>query len=158
MSSICRSTDYAPLDSLLQPVAERAAACACPSIMRPRIAEIRNWQDWASFAAALWLAVSPWMADYAAHDAATANAAIVGLVLAVTAHVGFSCEHMSCEWLNLGGGLWLLAAPFVLGFASQPAAAANAIAVGALISLLSAWALHLDRGLGRIWHRLIAGH
>ena len=126
--------------------------------MDARIAEIRRWQDWASFALALWLAVSPWLTDYAAHDAATANAAIVGLVLAVTAHLGFSCEHMSCEWLNLAGGLWLLAAPFVLGFQGEYVAAANALAVGALISLLSAWALHLERGIGRIWERHIAGH
>ena len=126
--------------------------------MRARISEIRRWQDWASFTLALWLAVSPWLADYAAHDAATANAAAVGLLLAVTAHVGFSCEQKVCEWLGVAGGLWLLAAPFVLGFEGQPRAAANAMAVGAAIALLSAWRLHLDRGLGRILDRLIAGH
>ena len=126
--------------------------------MRARIAEIRRWQDWVSFALALWLAVSPWIADYAAHDAATANAAVVGLLLAVTAHVGFSCEQMSCEWLNLGGGLWLLAAPFVLGFDGQLAAAANAMVVGAAIAVLSAWGLRLDRGLDRVRDRVIAGH
>ena len=126
--------------------------------MRARIAEIRRWQDWASFALALWLAVSPWLAGYAAHDAATANAALVGLLLAVTAHVAFSCEQMSCEWLNLCGGLWLLASPFVLGFDGQLAAMGNAIAVGAAITALSAWGLHLDHGLDRIRDRLIAGH
>ena len=66
----------------------------------------RHWQDWASYGLALWLAVSPWLADYAAHDAATANAAVCGLALAVIAHFGGTCEHMSCEWLDLGGGLW----------------------------------------------------
>ena len=126
--------------------------------MQARIAEIRRWQDWASFALALWLAVSPWLADYAAHDAATANAAVVGLLLAVTAHVGFSCEQISCEWLGIAGGLWLLASPFVLGFSGQFGAAVNAMAVGALVGLLSVWRLHLDRGLDRIRDRIIAGH
>jgi hypothetical protein len=120
--------------------------------------EMRRWQDWASFALALWLAVSPWLADYAAHDAATTNAAVVGLVLALTAHFGFSCDHLSCEWLNLVGGLWLLTAPFVLGFEANHVAAVNAVVVGAFIALLSAWALELDREVGRLWHRLIAGH
>lgn len=118
----------------------------------------RRWQDWASFAAALWLAVSPWLAGYAAHDVATANAAVSGLALAVAAHVGFTCEHMSCEWLGLIGGLWLVASPFVLGFMSHHVAALNAIAVGVLIAFFSAWTLELDRELGRLWHRLIAGH
>ena len=126
--------------------------------MLARATEVRRWQDWASFALGLWLAVSPWFADYAGHDAATANAAVCGLALALVAHFGFSCEQVGCEWLNLGVGLWLLAAPFILGFAANHVAAVNAIAVGAFIALLSAWALELDRELGRIWHRLNAGH
>lgn len=126
--------------------------------MRARIAENRRWQDWASFMLALWLAVSPWLADYAGHDAATANAALAGLLLAVTAHVGFSCEQGRCEWLSLLGSLWLLASPFVLGFGSQTRPALNALAVGALIGLLSVWRLYLDRGRGKAQDRLIAGH
>ena len=130
--------------------------------MADRVREIRRWQDWASFALGLWLAVSPWLADYADHNVATANAAVMGLLLAVTAHVGFSCEHEGCEWLNIAAGLWLLGAPFVLGFESHHVAAVNAIAVGAFTTLLSAWALELDRSVGKrvgkLWHRLIAGH
>lgn len=126
--------------------------------MMKSASEVRRWQDWASFALGLWLAVSPWMADYAAHDAATANAAFVGLSLALLAHFGFSCDHMSCEWLNLVGGLWLLASPFALGFSANHVAAVNAVAVGAFVVLLSAWTLELDREVGRLWHRLIAGH
>jgi hypothetical protein len=117
--------------------------------------ETRRWQDWAIFALALWLAISPWLADYAAHDAATANAAIAGLTLALVAHFGFSCDHMSCEWVNLAGGLWLIAAPFVLGFEANHVAGVNAVVVGGFIALLSAWVLELDREVGRLWHRLI---
>ena len=122
--------------------------------MPARAVEMRRWQDWASFALGLWLAVSPWLADYAAHDVATANAAVCGLALAVAAHVGFTCDHLSSEWLNLAGGLWLVAAPFALGFESNHVAAVNAIAVGAFITFLSAWTLELDREFGRLWHRL----
>jgi hypothetical protein len=114
-------------------------------------AEMRRWQDWASFALGLWLAVSPWIADYAAHDAATANAAFVGLSLALVAHFGFSCDHMSCEWLSMAGGLWLIAAPFQLGFDSNYVAAVNCVVVGAFVVVLSAWALELDQ----VWHKLI---
>ena len=120
--------------------------------------EMRRWQDWASFALGLWLAVSPWFADYAAHDAATANAACVGLALALLTHFGFTCDYMSCEWLSLAGGIWLLASPFVLGFEANHVATVNAVLVGAFIAILSAWALELDREVGKLWHRLIAGH
>jgi SPW repeat len=63
---------------------------------------------------------------------------------------------MSCEWLSLAGGLWLVVSPFVLGFEASNVAAVNAVVVGAFVALLSAWALELDRGLGRLWNRLIA--
>ncbi len=126
--------------------------------MTPQASEMRRWQDWATFALGLWLAVSPWLADYAAHDVATANAAVCGLTLAVTAHFGFSCDQLSCEWLSLVGGLWLVAAPFALGFEWNHVAAVNAIAVGGFIAFLSAWTLELDRELGKLWHRHIAGH
>ena len=55
-------------------------------------------------------------------------------------------------------GVWLLTAPFVLGFEGQHVAAVNAIVVGGFIAVLSAWALELDRELGRLWHRLHPGH
>src|SRR5947208_5027427 len=107
--------------------------------------EVRRWQDWASFALGLWLALSPWLADYAAHDVATANAAFSGLALALASHFGFSCDHLSTEWLTLSGGLWLVLAPFVLGFDGHSVATVNSVAVGLFVCLLSAWALELDR-------------
>jgi len=119
---------------------------------------MRRWQDWASFAAALWLAVSPWLLGYATHDVATANAAVMGLGLAVSAHVSCSCDYSTSKWLGLGGGTWLVVAPFVLGFDDHPLAAVHCTAVGALIVALSAWALELDREIGRLWHKVIAGH
>jgi len=120
--------------------------------------DMRRWQDWVVFALGLWLAVSPWLAGYAAHDAATANAALAGLALALSSHFGFTIDHLSTEWITMGIGLWLLSAPFVLGFEASHVAALNAVAVGALIAGLSASALQLDREIGRLLNRLIAGH
>jgi len=59
---------------------------------------------------------------------------------------------------GLAGGLWLLASPFVLGFESNHVATVNAVLVGAFVAILSAWALELDREVGKLWDRLIAGH
>jgi hypothetical protein len=112
-----------------------------------------KWQDWASFALGLWLAVSPWIAGYAEHDAATANAVAVGLVLALASHFEcVACDELPAEWLNLAIGVWLVCAPFSLDFASH-VASANSIAVGAFVALLAASALSLDKHLGRLWDR-----
>jgi hypothetical protein len=112
-----------------------------------------RWQDWASFALGLWLAVSPWLAGYADDEAATANAVLVGLALALASHFEcVACEQSSPEWLNLAAGVWLVWAPFGLELGSR-VASANALAVGAAVVWLAASALSLDKQFGRLWHR-----
>jgi hypothetical protein len=105
-----------------------------------------RWQDWAVFSVGLWLAVSPWLVGYASHPAATANAAVVGLVLALAAHYEASCE-LSIAWLNFGAALWLIIAPFFLDFGGIAVAAASSVSVGAAVAALSASSLELDRAL-----------
>lgn len=117
-----------------------------------------RWQEWASFALGLWLAVSPWLVGYADNEAATANAAVLGLALALASHFEATFDHISAEWLNLAAGLWLVAAPFALGFAAAGVATANAIAVGAFVAALAGSALSLDKEIGKLWHKLLAGH
>ena len=109
-----------------------------------------RWQEWAGFALGLWLAVSPWLVGYADHAPATANAAFVGLALALASHFEASFDEVAGEWLNLALGLWLVAAPFVLGF-TPAAAAANSLAVGACVTGLAASALELDKEIARLF-------
>jgi hypothetical protein len=111
-----------------------------------------KWQGWTSFALGLWLAVSPWIAGYAEHEMATANAIILGLALALASHFEcVACEGMPVEWFNLAAGVWLVCAPFTLDFASN-VATVNSIMVGAFVAPLAASALSLDKQLGKLWH------
>jgi hypothetical protein len=117
-----------------------------------------RWQDWVSFTLGLWLAVSPWIMGYAWHEAATANAALVGLAIALGSHFEVSFDGSVAEWFNLAGGLWLIAAPFVLGFTAHALVAANTVAVGSAVVALSGSALALEKEIGRWWHRREASH
>ena len=117
-----------------------------------------RWQDWASFTLGLWLAVSPWIMGYAWHEAATANAALVGLAVALGSHFEVNFDGLVAEWFNLAGGLWLVVAPFVLGFTSQGLVAANAIAVGSAVAVLAGSALALEKEIGRWWQRRVTSH
>src|SRR3954463_10557051 len=115
-----------------------------------------RWQDWASFTLGLWLAMSPWLLDYSSDEAATANAASIGLVLALGSHFEVAFDEISVEWLNFAAGVWLLVAPFALAFSSRAEAAANSVAVGTLAALLAASALSLDKEAARFWDERIA--
>jgi len=113
-----------------------------------------KWQDWASFALGLWLAVSPWMVGHAEHQAATANAVIVGLALALGSHFEcVACDDLPAEWLNLAVGVWLVCAPFVLEFTGATVASVNSMVVGGFVAALAASALSLDKQIGKLWHR-----
>jgi len=107
-----------------------------------------RWHDWAVFTLGLWLAVSPWLAGYSAVPLATANAAVTGLILAIAAHFEASCE-LSIEWLTVGSGVWLVIAPFALGFADAAVPAANSVAVGGAVVALAGSSLQLARQLMR---------
>ena len=111
-----------------------------------------RWQDWTSFALGLWLAVSPWIVGYDLDRAATANAAFVGVALALGAHFQIGLDELWTEWLNFAVGLWLLAAPFMFAFAST-SGMINCIAVGCAICALAASALQLDKEMGRLLQR-----
>jgi hypothetical protein len=116
-----------------------------------------KWQQWACFALGLWLAISPWIVGHTEEEAATANAAFVGLALALASHFEATFDQISAEWLNLGSGVWLVFAPFVLGFSAASVPTANSITVGAFVAALAASALSLDKEIGKLWHRLLAG-
>lgn len=102
-----------------------------------------RWQEWAGFALGLWLAVSPWAAGYADHEAATANAVFVGLAVALGSHFQATLGDCRGEWLNLAAGLWLILAPLLLGFGAQVVATATAVSVGGFIAGLAGSALSL---------------
>jgi hypothetical protein len=112
-----------------------------------------RWQEWTSFALGLWLAMSPWICGYADQHAATGNAAFMGIALALGSHFQASLDASCAEWLNLAGGVWLAAAPFVLGFATMPLPAVNCIVVGTLVMALAASALSLDKQIEKRLHR-----
>jgi hypothetical protein len=110
-----------------------------------------RWQDWASFALGLWLAVSPWVLGYSQLETATANAAFMGLAVALGSHFGVSFDESSVEWFNMAAGLWLVLAPFLLGYSSQIDVTANSIAVGTGVAALASSAMSLDKEVGRWW-------
>lgn len=115
-----------------------------------------KWQDWASFALGLWLAVSPWLAGYAEHQGATANAVIAGLILALGSHFEcVACDEAPAEWFNLAAGAWLICAPFILKFTGASVASANCVIVGGMVAALAVSALSLDKHLVRLLHKRV---
>ncbi|OGA09761.1 MAG: hypothetical protein A3D95_14965 [Betaproteobacteria bacterium RIFCSPHIGHO2_12_FULL_69_13] len=117
-----------------------------------------RWQDWASFWLGLWLAVSPWLLGHSGEQTATANAVLAGLLIAVASALDLGFDAIQEERFVLAAGLWLIVAPFALGFATLWLAAANSIVVGLAAVFLAGWALALDKDIGKWWRDRATGH
>jgi len=105
----------------------------------------RRWQDWTVLTLGVWLFFAPFLMAYGSIAGAAAwDSYVIGAVAALFAASALwrTSASQAEEWVNLVLGLWLVAAPFALGFYTSAAAAAwNQIVVGVLIAAAATWAL-----------------
>jgi hypothetical protein len=114
-----------------------------------------RWQDWAGLILGAWLAISPCVLGFTANDCATWNAVIVGVAIAAYSFIEIEMPKPWEEWVNLVLGVWLIVSPLALGYQAVPAW--NAVFVGVLVVLLAAWAMSLDKEIGKWWHDHVTG-
>jgi hypothetical protein len=110
-----------------------------------------RWRDWVMLVLGAWLFFSPWILGFAgaapagAAEAVTGpamnawNAWVVGAVIAVLAIWAIAAFAEWLDWVNGILGVWLVVAPWVLGFGGLAAAAWNHVIVGLLVLAFAAW-------------------
>ena len=102
----------------------------------------RRWQDVFNTFLGLALCISPWAFGYAdMPTTAVWNAVIIGLaIVAVDSYALFRPREEE-ELLTIGFGAWLIASPWILGFAHSGLALVTALIGGILLIELSVWAI-----------------
>ena len=84
------------------------------------------------------LIVSPWAVGFAAAELPSWNAVISGAVIAIVAFAAFVRLRAWEEWISLVVGLWVLASPWLLGFAGLSSAFWTHLTVGLMVVALAA--------------------
>ncbi len=95
------------------------------------------------------LFLSPWLFGFADVQAAAMSAHIVGAIIAVISIIEMVAFKMWEEWIGAAAGVWLLFAPFVLGFNTHIEALATHILIGLATILFAIWSMS-DHGSGRL--------
>lgn len=113
--------------------------------------KLKHWQDPVSLILGLWLLASPWMLQFSGETAPMWNAVAVGVLVAAIALYALFRVMAWQEWANATLGIWLVASPWILGFAGLAAAMWNAVIVGAVIAVLALWTLGTDQDIGGWW-------
>lgn len=105
----------------------------------------QRWQDWVMLVLGVWLFVSPfWMMAYASSAGAIAwNSYIMGALVVIFSIAALVNHKLWEEGVNVAIGIWLIAAPFVLGyfFGESLGAGWNQLFVGLLLALDALWVI-----------------
>ena len=104
-----------------------------------------RWQDWINLIFGAWLFFSPWLLKYVTLGAASWNSFVFGIAIVVFAVWALFAPKVWEEWTNLILGLWLIIAPWVLGFSAHALATWNLVVVGVVVAVLSLVALASQR-------------
>ncbi len=103
--------------------------------------QTQRWQDWVNLVVGAWLFLTPFAGVGAMSDLAAWNSYIFGLGIAIFAAAALYRPQMWEEWVNLLIGIWLIIAPFALGFTEQTAVMWNQIIVGLVVGADALWAM-----------------
>jgi len=102
--------------------------------------ENKHPQDLVNLALAVLLFISPWVLGFSMDRNPAGNAWISAIVIAALAIGALGAFREWEEWLNLIAGLWVVAAPWVLGFAVIARHAMWVhIVLGLLVAGVAAW-------------------
>ena len=86
---------------------------------RPKFRTHRTWEDYLGLGLGVATGLSPWFREEFLSGRVYTNAAVVGLLVFMLAQFEFIRTRRGEELGELACGLWLLASPFVFGYAMQ---------------------------------------
>lgn len=90
--------------------------------------------------AGLWLIAAPFALAYSGISVALWNSLIFGLAivaLETSVEIGEGYKHASLSWISTAIGLWLMIAPFALGFSDVTSATWNHVLTGIVVAALA---------------------
>jgi hypothetical protein len=105
---------------------------------------VKHWQDPINAVLGACVALSPWLLDVQSQQAITANAVTVGILLLAAALGATFVPRAWEEWVEGALGLWLVASPWILGYAGMPRPTLSAVVAGLVIVALSVSVLMTD--------------
>lgn len=104
----------------------------------------RSWEDWLSMLVGVLIGLSPWLAGQQDDQAVMWNAILVGALVLGLAQL----EYVSLQrWEEIGEialGLWLIASPFIFGYADADDLRYWHFVLGAVVVLLAIFELWQD--------------
>lgn len=101
-----------------------------------------RWQDFATLALGIWIALSPWILGFFDDlPLATWNALVLGALIVVVAALDIDAPARWQAAAGIALGVWAATSPLALGFAAERSATASMFAAGVAVVVLASWTL-----------------
>jgi hypothetical protein len=107
--------------------------------------KVEQARDWLNLVLAAILFVSPWVLGFTTEMAAAWTAWATAIVIAVFAGAAIVKFAEWEEWANLVLGLWLVVAPWIVGFTNAIAARWTHVVLGLLVAAVAGWGVWFVR-------------
>lgn len=115
-----------------------------------------RWENWISLVVGVWVMLSPWVIPLHGEDhlrmARLVSDSLAGAVIFGSAALALQDPQPRAEWIGFFAGIWLIAAPWVLGFSRESGPFWSGTISGALVWTASAFALPIAREIWRKEH------
>jgi hypothetical protein len=102
-----------------------------------------KWASWTDFVLGLWLIVAPFALGYGSVGRGRGEDVLFGVLIAGFALwrslINDDSPMVGVSWIVALAGLWVLFAPFALGYSAVGAAVTNDVIVGAIVFVLGVW-------------------
>ncbi|WP_159588838.1 SPW repeat protein [Chelativorans xinjiangense] len=103
----------------------------------------QRWQDWITTLIGFYVFLSPWVIPYFFPDSAVTGMAawshyVVGAAIVIMGIVALASDQLWEEWVEVFLGVWLVIAPWALGFAEMTPFVWNSVIIGVILMALSA--------------------
>ncbi len=107
----------------------------------------RAWEDWVGILLGVLIGLSPWLAGQEDQELVMWNAMLVGALVLFLAAVELVDLHRWEETGEVACGLWLIASPYIFGYAGTGMLQYWHFGLGAVVVLLAVMELWQDRML-----------
>lgn len=104
----------------------------------------RSWEDWVSMLIGVMIGISPWLAGQQDDQSVMWNAVLVGALVLGLAQLEYVSLQRWEEAGEIACGLWLIASPFIFGYAQSGALRYWHFILGAVVVVIAALELWQD--------------
>lgn len=102
------------------------------------------WQDSINALLGLWLIAAPWTLGYTTEFYAAWNAWATGGLITVAAIAALAYYKVWEDWIEVALAAWLIASPWLLGYAHMQWPVWNQVGVGVIAGALALWSAMND--------------